>query len=134
MSRLFVLAIAAAALSTAAHAKPASSSFRVAAVVPEFCQIAASDLNISEESGMLHGQVFEMCNGSSGYRIVAVHRELDQAENVDFEFAGVQKPLQANGWSEISSRTGARFGVRDVNVKYESLRAPLAITLTITAF
>ena len=131
--RILIIAVVAAALPASANAKPASGGFRVATVVPEFCQLSASDLAVSEESGILHGQVLEMCNGSSGYRIVAQHRELDQRENVAFEFAGVQKPLQADGWSEIATRAGARFGLRDVNMRYDSLRAPLAITLTITA-
>lgn len=133
MYRLLVLAVVSAAMSTGANAKPASSSFRVAAVVPEFCQLTASDLSVAGETGILRGQVFEMCNGSSGYRIVAMHRELDEPEQVAFEFAGVERSLQADGISEIATRTGARYGLRNVNVKYESLRSPLAITLTITA-
>lgn len=132
MYRLLILVIA-GVLSTGANAKPASSSFRVATVVPEFCQLATQDLTVSDENGILHGRVLEMCNGSSSYRIVAVHRELAEHERVTFQFANVEKSLQANGLSEITTRTGARYGERDVNVRYNSLRSPLKITLTITA-
>lgn len=133
MYRLFVLVLV-GVLSTGANAKPASSSFKVATVVPEFCQLAASDLTISDESGVLRGRVLEMCNGSNGYRIVAVHRELGENERVAFQFAGVRKSLRASGFSEIATRTGARYGQRDVNVTYEALRGPLEITLTVTVF
>ena len=133
MYRLFVLAIA-GILSTGASAQPASGTFKVATVVPEFCQLTASDLAVTDESGILRGQVLEMCNGSSGYRIVAFHRHLDEQEDVAFRFAGVTKSLRSNGISEIATQTGARYGVRDVDVEYDALRSPFSITLAITAY
>ena len=133
MYRLIALTIV-GTLSTVANAKPASSSFAMTTVVPEFCQLSASDLTISDESGILRGQVLEMCNGSSGYRIVAVHRELKEHERVAFRFAGEQKSLRPDGQSEIATRTGARYGEREVEVAYMSLRSPLRITLTVTTF
>ncbi|WP_147366930.1 hypothetical protein [Aurantiacibacter zhengii] len=116
------------------NAEPVASSFRVAAVVPEVCHVSASDLYISGSAGIFRGEVLEMCNGSGGYAIVASHRALDEQEQVNFEFAGVHRSLEANGSSEIAKRTGARYGVREVNVTYNSLRTPLAITLTVTPF
>ena len=133
MYRFIVLAIA-GIVSTGANAKPASSAFGVATIVPEFCQLAASDLTVSDDSGVVYGRVLEMCNGTSGDQIVAVHRELKEHERVAFRFAGVQKSLRANGLSEIATRTGARYGERDVKIDYKSLRSPLEITLTVTAF
>lgn len=134
MFRLSMIAIAAAALPASAYAKPANGSFRTTAYVPEFCRISASPLVVSEDSGSLQGQVFEMCNSQHGYTVVAVHRPLDTKEHVDFEFAGKQSRLQSHGWSEIAQRTGARYGLRNVNVRYTDLSAPLAINLTVTAY
>ncbi len=87
-----------------------------------------------DTAGIFRGEVLEMCNGTGGYAIVASHRELGEQEQVDLEFAGVHRSLEADGWSEIATRTGARYGLREVNLTYNSLHTPLAITLTVTPF
>lgn len=129
-----VAAVLTVCLPASALAEPASSGFRTTTVVPEFCQISSSPLVASDAEGTLRGNVLEMCNSQHGFAVVAMHRPLQSQEQVDFEYAGTRRALNADGWSEVVRRSGARYGVRDIRVRYASLHRPLTINLTVTAF
>lgn len=134
MHRLSLMIVAATALAGVANANPAAGSFRTTTQVPEFCQITASPMVLSSETGTIRGHVLEMCNSPDGYKVVAIHRPLDSSEHVEFAFDGEQNALQADGWSEVARRAGARYGKREINVRFDSLARPLAINLTLTTY
>ncbi len=137
MKRFAGLSVLAALLSfaTAARAEPAANgSFQMSAYVPEYCEISASPLLVSEGDGALTGTVLETCNSEHGYSVVASHRTLDSNERIAFSYAGIESQLQSHGWTEVATRAGARYGIRPISVRHTSLAKPLAIVLTVTTF
>lgn len=124
-----------ALLPTAANAEPnANSAFQMSASVPEFCEISASPLLASSGDGFVTGSVLETCNSQRGYSVVAAHRTLAASELVTFSYAGVERQLQSDGWSEVANRAGARYGVREISLRHTALTSPLIISLTVTAY
>lgn len=123
-----------AAGSTPALAQEGSGSFGVSVQVAEFCEINAPQILAADGDGMVGGSVFESCNTQDGFQVVASHRPLESNEWVAFSYAGNVRYLNRSGWSEVANRSGAKYGERQVSVRYTSLTAPLAINLTVTVF
>ena len=137
MKRLAVFPVMAGLLSfaTAAQAEPAANgSFQMSAYVPEYCEISAPPLLVSEGDGAFTGTVLETCNTEHGYSVIASHRTLDINERIAFSYAGIESQLQSHGWTEVATRAGARYGMRPISVRHTSLASPLAIVLTVTTF
>lgn len=134
----YLVAIAVAAMfgsSTGALAERAGTeSFGVRLTVRESCEINTTDISTSDRNGMSSGSVFESCNTQEGFQVVAQHRWLETGERVAFNYAGQTSFLNADGWSPVATRLGAKFGRRFIGVRYTGLVQPLAIGLTITAF
>ena len=137
MMRMFAqLALVAtfAASTTPALAQEGAGSFEVNVRVPEYCEINAPQVLVADGDGMVAGSVFESCNTQDGFQVVASHRPLESTEWVAFSYAGNTRYLSRTGWSEVANRSGAKYGERQISVRYTSLTAPLAINLTVTAF
>lgn len=137
MKRLAVFAVMAGGLSlgTAAQAETdANGSFQMSAYVPEYCEISASPIMVSDGDGILTGSVLETCNTEHGYSVVASHRALESNERIAFSYAGIESQLEPHGWTEVATRAGARYGLRPISVRHTSLASPLAIVLTLTTF
>lgn len=120
------------ASNAAMAAESGKGAFDVRVTVPEYCEINASTLLTSEGNGFASGSVFESCNTQEGFQIIASHRQLEANEAVAFNYAGESTYLREDGWSQVANRTGAKFGMRPISVRYSALTAPLAINLTIT--
>ena len=133
--RLFsVIALVSAAFAgtAAMAAESGKAAFDVRVTIPEYCEINASTLLTSEGDGFASGSVFESCNTQEGFQVIASHRPLEANEAVAFNYAGVATYLREDGWSQVANRTGAKFGMRPISVRYSALVSPLAINLTIT--
>lgn len=113
-------------------AESGKGAFDVRVTVPEYCEINASTLSTSEGNGFASGSVFESCNTQEGFQVIASHRPLGANEAVAFNYAGESTYLREDGWSQVANRTGAKFGMRPISIRYSALTAPLAINLTIT--
>lgn len=132
---LWLLATSFVPFATAAQAETnANGFFQMSAHVPEFCEISASPLFATSGDGFVMGTVLESCNSQRGYSVVATHRSLANSELVTFSYAGVERQLQSDGWSEVANRAGARYGVREISLRHSSLASPLIISLTVTAY
>lgn len=135
MVRLFgvIMAVSTAFAGTAAMAaENGKAAFDVRVTVPEYCEINASTLLTSTGDGFASGSVFESCNTQEGFQVIASHRPLEANEAVAFNYAGVATYLREDGWSQVANRTGAKFGMRPISIRYSALTSPLAINLTIT--
>jgi hypothetical protein len=120
--------------SAALASAPASQGFRIQVQIPEYCEISASPILVSEENGLAVGSVFESCNIQEGFQVLASYRELLTTEAVAFTYAGHRTTLNKAGASQVANRVGAKFGNRPIAVQYQGLSSPLAINLTITYF
>lgn len=118
--------------SAAMAAESGKAAFDVRVTVPEYCEINASTLLTSEGDGFASGSVFESCNTQEGFQVIASHRPLEANEAVAFNYAGESTYLREDGWSQVANRTGAKFGMRPISIRYNALTSPLAINLTIT--
>ncbi|AJA07648.1 Putative secreted protein [Sphingopyxis fribergensis] len=118
--------------STAMAAESGKSSFDVRVTVPEYCEVNASTLMASEGNGFASGSIFESCNTQEGFQVIASHRPLEANEAVAFNYAGSLTYLRDDGWSQVANRTGAKFGMKPISIRYSALTTPLAINLTIT--
>lgn len=137
MKRLVVFTLLAGmgSFATAAKAESAANgSFQMSAYVPEYCEISASPLLVSQGDGILTGSVLETCNTAQGYSVVASHRALASNERIAFSYGGIESQLQSHGWTEVATRAGARYGMRPISVRHSSLASPLAIVLTVTTY
>ena len=112
----------------------AHGSFDVRAVVPVYCEINSDAIVLQGSEGYQVGSVMEICNAPDGFQVAASYRELTQAEQVNLNYAGVSRRLSRSGWTPVTNRMGAKFGLRPIGVQYAALEAPLAINLTITYF
>lgn len=137
MKRFVVFSVLAAfsSFATVARAESAATgSFQMSAHVPEYCEISAPPLLVTQGDGILTGTVLETCNTAQGYSVVASHRALASNERIAFSYGGIQSQLQSHGWTEIATRAGARYGMRPISVRHTSLASPLAIVLSVTTF
>lgn len=132
---VFTGLVALASFAPSARAEDAANgSFGMSAYVPEYCEISASPLLVSQGDGILTGSVLETCNTAQGYSVVASHRVLASNERIAFSYGGIESQLQSHGWTEVATRAGARYGMRQISVRHSSLASPLAIVLTVTTF
>lgn len=120
------------ASSAAMAADGGKASFDIRVTVPEYCEINASTVLTSDGNGFASGSVFESCNTQEGFQVIASHRPLEANEAVAFNYAGELTYLRDDGWSQVANRTGAKFGMKPISVRYTALTTPLAINLTIT--
>lgn len=120
------------ASSAAMAADGGKASFDIRVTVPEYCEINASTVLTSDGNGFASGSVFESCNTQEGFQVIASHRPLEANEAVAFNYAGELTYLRDDGWSQVANRTGAKFGMKPISVRYTALATPLAINLTIT--
>ena len=126
----YVALIAAAAFPAAAHAGSGDTAgARISLVVPEVCQIEASDIVVDADGGSASGTVFEMCNSGRGFRIVASHRELAGGEQVQFSYGGEIRELDGSGLSDVAYRSGPTFAQVPVSIQTSGLVQNLAISL-----
>ena len=130
----FALFAAVLAFPSAAKANPgASAGMRISLNIPEICQLEASIASVDPESGVTTGNVFEMCNASHGFRVIASHRKLVAGETARIVYAGQTSPLAPAGLTEISVRQGPVAKKVPFVVQARGLREELAISLGITA-
>ena len=130
----YVALIAAAAFPAAAHAGSGDTAgARISLVVPEVCQIEASDIVVDADGGSASGTVFEMCNSGHGFTVFASHRSLQDGEQVQISYDGQVRQLDSSGLSEVAQRTGPIFGYVPVTIQSSGLVQGLAISLGLAA-
>jgi hypothetical protein len=138
MMRAIKFAVAAVIVSVA-HAAPAwaedrdSIGFNISLTVPEICQIETASVLIDQPTGAAVSSVFEMCNTSRGFRVMASHRTLASGEQVQINYAGQLAELDASGISDVAARDGPVVGAVPIMVQASGLTQGIAISLGIIA-
>lgn len=134
LSPKICLAIACATIPSAAYAQGGDEAgFRLSATVPVVCQLEASALVVGKDANEGSASVFEMCNSSGGFRVLAYYRALEPGEQVQIDYAGQLRQLDPGGMSEVASRPGPKVGSVPVFVQTHGLVEGLAISLGMVA-
>ena len=124
----------AVACSTAAQANTDhSAGFAISANVPEVCQLESSVLPVDVLNQTARGTVFEMCNSSRGFRVIASYRPLGDGEEVEFDYGGDIQELDSSGMSDVAQRGGPSVRNVPVAIRANGLAQNLAISLGIAA-
>lgn len=116
-TRMSIISAAALVLVGTAGAET-SAGASISLVVPEFCEIEASDVTVDTSAGSATGTVFEMCNSGRGFRILASHRALVAGEEVQINYGGEIRQLDSSGVSDLAHRYGPVS--RDVPIEIQA--------------
>ncbi|MEH6790813.1 hypothetical protein [Parasphingorhabdus sp.] len=132
MRRLIAL-IAIVAFPTAANANSeALTGFRLSLTIPEICEIESSAFVVDANGISASGSVFEMCNSSRGFRVIASHRMLATNEQAQISYAGETSQLDSSGLSDVALRSGPTVGNVPVTIQTNGLVQDLTISLGLT--
>ncbi len=107
----------------------ASGGATIGASVPLVCEASASPISVDPDTGQAIGSVFEMCNGGSGFRIVASYRQLQAGERVTISYAGETVALQSSGMTAVAHMPGASLRTVPVAVASTGLAEGLLINI-----
>ena len=129
MLRYLTLVVALSVPAAAQANSNASGSMRISLHVPEVCQIEASVVPLDKNEGTASGDVFEMCNGGRSFRVMAMHRALDEGETVRIDYGGESRQLSASGFSELAVRSGPVVRNVPISVRAQGLQQDLAISV-----
>jgi len=110
----------------------ADSSIRVSATVPALCSLSGSSVQVTVDDQVATSTFFESCNTNRGFQVMALHRPLTNGEAASVTYDGARVPLEAEGFSQVQFRQGARHGPVDVRIATERLSAPLAVSFAMT--
>lgn len=129
------LAVVAASITLASpgYAAGQTGAATLSVRVPESCDIQASDFQAQVGSGLVEGQVTEVCNHNKGFQILASHRSLSENERVDVDYGGVLVHLDRSGLSPIAFRAGPRFSSVPVTIATHNLTEGLHVSFSLTA-
>jgi hypothetical protein len=127
----FGFAILASTVAQASSDDAASS--RLQARVPLVCEIDASDLLIDQSRQQITGTVFEACNGSGQFHVMASYRRLEDGERVHIDYGGAMTSLDPSGFSNVANRAGAKCGPVPVSINSAGLASPLVISFGLTS-
>lgn len=116
----------------AAQAKSDSGGLNISVTVPEVCHLQAPDVVLTPSQNRFSAQVFEMCNGTSAFRVIASHRDLSDGETIAVTYGGQFSRLNAVGISDIAFRQGPFIGNRPIAIDAVNLKGPIAISLGMT--
>ena len=134
MARLLtiVAAVAVAGFSTGAAAETgAGHSIRL--TVPEVCELDLSQPLVVPQAGVAHAEVFEMCNSSRAFQVVATHRALEPGEEVRISYGGEANELDSSGVSSLAFRQGPVVRSVPMIVQGVSLATSLVISVGMAA-
>lgn len=132
LSLSLMSAVAFAAPLGALSAKEASGSTVITARVPAVCEIA-TDTFVAAQDGKVTGSVFEYCNSSTSYQIIASHRPLDVAEFAEVRYGRERTSLRNSGQTTVAVRFGQRLERVAVEIETQDLSEPLAVAFSISA-
>ncbi len=134
--RLIIATLATAAASAAPvsslAATEASEAVGIRLVVPEVCNVSAQQFSISED-GIVTGSVYEYCNTSTAFQIVASHRPLSETERASVRYGSGKTQLNVSGMAFVANRFGQRLERVAVSIEAKELVKPLAIAFSVVA-
>ena len=90
-------------------------------------------LTVDRDTGVVSGDVLEMCNSNRAYRLIATHRMLEADEKARIEYAGQRSDLELAGVSDIAIRQGPVFRRYPILLRTDGLRQDLTISLGFAA-
>lgn len=117
----------------ATPANAGSAAGTIGASVPLVCEINASAIIVDPATSQASTSVQEMCNGSSGFRVVASYRQLQEGERVTISYAGSPVALEASGITEVAQIPGASLRIVPVQINSTGLSGGLLINLGFAA-
>ncbi len=105
----------------------------ISVTVPEVCSIEASMLTVDRDTGVVSGDVLEMCNSNRAFRLIATHRMLEAGERAQIDYAGQRSNLETAGVSDIAIRQGPVIRRFPILLRTNGLRQDLTISLGFAA-
>jgi hypothetical protein len=121
-------------MSSACLAGPSHASLgNISATVPDVCSIETSPLRVDPMTGMVSGEVLEMCNSHRAFRLIASHRELEPGEQGRIDYAGQSRSLESEGISDVAIRQGPVIRRLPIFVRTTGLQQDLTISLGFAA-
>lgn len=117
-----------------AHASDKSSgSFQVGARIPVVCTLETQSFRAEEGASVVTGSMFEACNTNRGFQVIATHRVLDEDERVRIRYGSSTAQLHPTGFSFVTTRAGARYGMVPVRIEPQQLNQPISISFSLSA-
>ncbi|MEW4448952.1 hypothetical protein [Qipengyuania sp. JC766] len=110
----------------------ATGGFNISVSVPEYCDIRANDFKAQSDGDFVVGEVFETCNHSRGFQVLASHRSLADEEQVEVDYGGIRASLERTGLSSITFRAGPRYGAVPVKIAAKNLTEVLQVSFSLT--
>lgn len=95
-----------------AAATPSESGFNISLRVPTVCDLDAGEFQVNGSQSEFTGHVFEYCNSSRGFQVIASHRPLQHSEIVEIDYGEQNSLLGEGGLSMIGSTTSGQIGLR----------------------
>lgn len=134
MARLLLAfaAFAAAGYTTPAAAESAAG-LGIRAMVPEVCELQLTQPVAAPQGGVASAEVFEMCNSSRAFQVVASHRALAPGEEVRITYGGELSKLDSSGVSHLALRQGPIVQSVPMIVQSVSLTSALVISVGMAA-
>jgi hypothetical protein len=127
-----IAAVGVLAATPAVAEETASAGFRISLQVPEVCELEVPQIDLALDQQEAGASVFEMCNSTRGFSLLASHRPLETSENVQISYGGNTAELSATGMSLIGTRHGPSVGNVPLFVRAAHLSAALSINLAMT--
>lgn len=134
MSHLILAGLTFAAMPTkSAAATPSESGFNISLRVPTVCDLDAGEFQVNGSQSEFTGHVFEYCNSSRGFQVIASHRPLQHSEIVEIDYGEQNSLLGEGGLSMIAFRSGPRLSAVPVKIKASGLETELSLAFSLTA-
>jgi len=108
------------------------NSMQLSLRVPAVCSLSADAVSVDPARASASAMIFESCNTSQGFDILAMHRPLLAGERAQVRYDGQTSELLANGMSPIQFRQGARYGAVPVELNTQGLSQGLSVSFAIT--
>jgi hypothetical protein len=100
--------------------------------VKEACDISADAFDLQAD-GRVTGSIFEVCNTTRNYSILAVYRPLGESESISVNYNGAPRQLERSGMSVIATRFGQALRSIPVTVDATNISTPISIAFTVTS-
>lgn len=118
-----------AAVLTLAFAANGQSALPISVGVPENCEVSFSPVTVTPPQSDLQSEAFESCNNGDGFVVRAYHRPLLPGESVKLVYASAASHLTGDSFTDITIRSGAKYGEQPVLIQVSELQSDLSLTL-----
>lgn len=118
---------------SAMAATSSEGGFNISLYVPVVCDLDSTDFQFDPSQNEVVGQVYEYCNSSRGFQVVASHRPLETSEIVEVGYGDQHSMLEPSGFSTVAFRSGPRLSAVPVRIRASGLESQLSVAFAVTA-